>query len=469
MVIGIDIDDVIAEFSKAYIPCAIYINSKKLKTGFKNKKLHPTKGMFFWSKENCKIYNRYCVSTIFDYIKPKKDARLFINKLKENGHKIILISARGKDGYSTKKQTINWLKNNGICYDKLITNISNKVETAIKEKIDIMIEDRADIVQEMQSAGIKAILFNSYFNKKDSGKYIAFNSWKDIYEYINPKNPIKTLPIIIDTDVCNEVDDEFALAYLLRSNLNLKAITIAPNFFLNATDIDIEKNCLKSYKKAVQICNLLDKRFKNKVFMGSTNFSTVGFDNTSPAVEKIIEIARQNNKTLIISIAAPTNISLALKKAPDIKNKIKLLFLGGNFFAPDNNEYNYAQDYVATNHMFTSKLDLTVFPVQNVTEKLVLSLPYLVETLEKTRCNKMLINDFKKIITKLNVSIKPLFDVCPIAYVINQNLFDVQKCNYGVLNTRLDFTKNKYSANFVLDFKTNAILDNLINTLNKRK
>lgn len=469
MVIGIDIDDVIAEFSKAYIPCAIYINSKKLKTGFKNKKLFPTKGMFFWSKKECRRNDKYCVSTIFDYIKPKTDARLCIKRLRENGHKIVLISARGKDGYSTKKQTINWLKNNGICYDKLFTHISDKVEIAKKEKIDIMIEDQSNIVDQMQNAGIKGILFNSYFNHGDRGKYKIFNSWIDVYEYINPGNPIKDLPVIIDTDVCNEVDDEFALAYLLKSNLNLKAITIAPNFFLTSADLDIEKNCLNSYKKAVQICNLTNKSFKDKVFMGSTNFCTVGFDATSPAVEKIIETARQNDKTLIVAIGAPTNISLALKKAPDIKNKIKILFLGGNFFAPDNNEYNYAQDYVATNHMFTSKLDLTVFPVQNVTEKLVLSLPYLVETLEKTRCNKMLINDFKKIITKLNVSIKPLFDVCPIAYVINQNLFDVQKCNYGVLNTRLDFTKNKYSANFVLDFKTNAILDNLINTLNKRK
>ena len=468
MIIGIDIDDVIAEFSKAYVPCAIYLNSKNHKTGFKDKKLFPTKGMFFWSKNECQNSNKYCVSTIFDFIKPKSDARSCLARLKENGHKIVLISARGKDRYSTRKQTINWLRNNGICYDKLFTHISDKAEIAKKEKIDIMIEDQYHLANQMQNAGIKTILFKSYFNGNEKTKCKIFNSWIDVYEYINPGNPIKDLPIIIDTDVCNEVDDEFALAYLLKSNLNLKAITIAPNFFLTSANLDIEKNCLNSYKKAVQICNLTNKSFKDKVFMGSTNFCTVGFDTTSPAVEKIIETARQNDKTLIVAIGAPTNISLALKKAPDIKNKIKILFLGGDFFTMDNNEYNYAQDYVATNHLFSAGLDLTVFPVQNVTEKLILSLPYLVEKLEKNECNKILIKDFEKTIKKLKVSIKPLFDVCPIAYILNQNLFDVQKKSYGILNTRLDFKKSKYSANFVVDFKTNAVLDSLTRTLNKR-
>ncbi len=468
MIIGIDIDDVIAEFSKAYVPCAIYLNSKNHKTGFKDKKLFPTKGMFFWSENECQNNNKYCVSTIFDFIKPKSDARSCLARLKENGHKIVLISARGKDGYSTRKQTINWLRNNGICYDKLFTHISDKVEIAKKEKIDIMIEDQYHLANQMQNAGIKTILFKSYFSGNEKTKCKIFNSWIDVYEYINPGNPIKDLPIIIDTDVCNEVDDEFALAYLLKSNLNLKAITIAPNFFLTSANLDIEKNCLNSYKKAVQICNLLDKNLKNKVFMGSTNFCTLGFDKTSPAVEKIIETARQNDKTLIVAIGAPTNLSLAIKKAPDIKNKIKVLFLGGNFFKPDNNEYNYSQDYIATNHLFSAGLDLTVFPVQNVTEKLATSLPYLNEKLEKTKCNQILINDFEKTIKKIKISIKPLFDVCPIAYILNQNLFDVQKKSYGILNTRLDFKKSKYSANFVTDFKTNAVLDSLTRTLNKR-
>ena len=112
MIIGVDIDDVIAEFSKAYVPCAIYLNFKNHKTGFKDKKLFPIKGMFFWSKNECQNNNKYCVSTIFDFIKPKSDARSCLARLKENGHKIVLISARGKDRYSTRKQTINWLRNN---------------------------------------------------------------------------------------------------------------------------------------------------------------------------------------------------------------------------------------------------------------------------------------------------------------------------------------------------------------------
>ena len=58
--------------------------------------------------------------------------------------------------------------------------------------------------------------------------------------------------------------------------------------------------------------------------------------------------------------------------------------------------------------------------------------------------------------------------VLPLTLDVLGKLFDVQKKSYGILNTRLDFKKSKYSANFVTDFKTNAVLDSLTRTLNKR-
>ena len=53
------------------------------------------------------------------------------------------------------------------------------------------------------------------------------NSWKEFYEVISNMSRKK---IILDTDMFNEIDDQFALTYLMKSLdvFDLEAITIAP-------------------------------------------------------------------------------------------------------------------------------------------------------------------------------------------------------------------------------------------------
>ena len=43
------------------------------------------------------------------------------------------------------------------------------------------------------------------------------------------------------------------------------------------------------------------------------------------AVKKIIEVALKNNKTYVMAIGAITNIALAIKKAPEIIDKIEII------------------------------------------------------------------------------------------------------------------------------------------------
>ena len=46
------------------------------------------------------------------------------------------------------------------------------------------------------------------------------------------KRPEGKIDVVLDTDTYNEIDDQFALAYLIKSadKLNLKAISAAPFF-----------------------------------------------------------------------------------------------------------------------------------------------------------------------------------------------------------------------------------------------
>ncbi len=58
------------------------------------------------------------------------------------------------------------------------------------------------------------------------------------------------------------------------------------------------------------------------IFKGATEYFTNDSNQTNDAVNKIIQIAKKNDKIYILSIGCITNIALAIKKEPSIINKI---------------------------------------------------------------------------------------------------------------------------------------------------
>ena len=73
------------------------------------------------------------------------------------------------------------------------------------------------------------------------------------------------------------------------------------------------------------------------MFKGSTDYICNGYNQNNDAVNKIIEVAGKNEKTYILAIGAITNVALAIKKSPEIINKIEVIWLGGNSFLADKN------------------------------------------------------------------------------------------------------------------------------------
>ena len=71
-----------------------------------------------------------------------------------------------------------------------------------------------------------------------------------------PKGPVD---VVLDTDTFNEVDDQFALSYLLASSdkLNLKAIYAAP--FFNHHSVSPKDGMEKSYEEILRLLKLTGK------------------------------------------------------------------------------------------------------------------------------------------------------------------------------------------------------------------
>ena len=207
--------------------------------------------------------------------------------------------------------------------------------------------------------------------------------------------------------------------------------------------------------------------YKSLVYKGTTKYMSDSED-TNDAVNKIIEIATKNEKTIILAIGAITNVALAIKKSPEIINKIKVVWLGGNtFLTKDNSEFNFRQDIKAVQTVFNSKVELVVIPCRNVAANLATTIYELEHYLSKdTKLNKYLKDIFikckKSFIKEPKDEIgasKTLWDLSAIAYEINADWFKSEMISAPkVLDNGLyELTTNKHGIIFVNDLYRNKI------------
>ena len=121
MNIGLDIDNVIADFDSKILE-EFYIEDKnKRNKGIINPKGKWIKDQFDWNEQEIEQFFNTNMERIAKEIKPKRDAKYYIDKLLEEGHKIYLISHRAQPHYEKPfETTVNWLKTHDINYTKLI-------------------------------------------------------------------------------------------------------------------------------------------------------------------------------------------------------------------------------------------------------------------------------------------------------------------------------------------------------------
>lgn len=179
MKIGIDIDDTMADtfdYLQPYIAEFFEVNINYLRDNnisYSNLPEEMKKREFEFAK---KYYDKVMPNTPF---KPK--VAEYINKIKDLGHEIIVITARDKTLYTDEyKTTIKELENNNINYDKLICDF-DKAKVCKNEKIDLFIDDSIANCSKVNELEIKTIVFNSKSNIKEKTNLYRVDNWKDIY------------------------------------------------------------------------------------------------------------------------------------------------------------------------------------------------------------------------------------------------------------------------------------------------
>ena len=470
MRIGLDIDNVITDFDKKILEEFYKEDKNKRNKGIINPNGNWIKNMFDWSEEEVEEFFNKNMQEFAKVFEPRKKVKYYMDKLLKNGHQLYLISHRSFPHYTNAYEvTKNWLKDNNIHYTKLIlSNSTNKSKECKENNIDIMFDDVRKNCHQLIENGINCYLMGTNYNQKNINNLKVVKDWKELYEVISKMEKKK---VILDTDMYNEVDDQFALTYLLKSLdiFDLQAITIAPFSKSGyASTTTIEDGTEKSYQTTLKVLEMLDKQeYNDLVFKGALQYMNDS-EEENDAVRKIIEIANKNQKTTILAIGAITNVALAIKKDPTIISKIKVVWLGGNtFLTKDNNEFNFRQDIKAVQTVFHSGVDLVVIPCRNVASNLTTTIYELEHYLNKdTKLNKYLKEIFRNckksyIKTEKDTigSSKTLWDLSVIAYEINADWFksEVISCPNVLDNGSYEQTTNRNEVVFVNDLFRNKI------------
>lgn len=195
MNIGIDIDNTITEvqnkLNKATYDYAIKLgknieNADNPLENIKNNK-DTYKKKFQFSYDELKYFLKNIQEEITNKAKPRENAVEVINRLKKEGHKIYIITARDSEFHDNPYLlSKNWLDKNNIEYDQIIVNAREKGIVCKNENIDLFIDDQLNNCLDALKEGIKVIrISNEICNNKD---IVDLNSWTQIYKYIGELN-----------------------------------------------------------------------------------------------------------------------------------------------------------------------------------------------------------------------------------------------------------------------------------------
>jgi inosine-uridine nucleoside N-ribohydrolase len=199
--------------------------------------------------------------------------------------------------------------------------------------------------------------------------------------------------VVIDTDAYNEVDDQFAISWAVKSpeRMNVEAVYAAPycNAILFAgQDLSDEQKRLvhytgdpaqgmeKSYNEIIKLFSLLKIESSQKVFRGSMDYiGKTGRAVESDAARDLVKRAMEGEGLLyVVAIGAITNVASAILMEPKIREKVVVVWLGGQpLSCPSCREFNLLQDIPAAQILFDSGVPLVLIPCMQVASHLTVT------------------------------------------------------------------------------------------------
>lgn len=287
--------------------------------------------------------------------------------------------------------------------------------------------------------------------------------------------PAGEVDVVLDTDAFNEIDDQYAIAYLLRSKekLNTKAIYAAP--FFNKKSASPKDGMEKSYDEIHNILKLMGEEVP--AFKGSGQYlpdehTPVCSDAARDLAERVNAYSPQS-PLYVVAIGAITNVASAILLNPKVAENTVVVWLGGHaLHYHDTNEFNMKQDIAAARVVIKSGVPFVQLPCQGVVSTFTLSEPEL-------NCWLMGKNELCDYLAEITLEMckgkktpywaKVIWDVTAVAWLLNDE--DRLMCS-RIIPAPLPSYENLYTDDpdgypmrYVYCIKKDALLTDMIRRL----
>lgn len=199
----------------------------------------------------------------------------------------------------------------------------------------------------------------------------------DYAQYLkNLTPPTEPVDVILDTDTFNEIDDQFAIGYMLNCSekLHVKGICAAP--FFNHHSSGPADGMEKSYQEILKLLKLMDKQeLESIVYRGSEEYLS---DEQTPVISPAATFMAQLSKNYspekplyIVAIGAITNVASAILLEPEMAQRCVVVWLGGHgtHISRGASEFNMQQDIAAARIIFGCGVPLVQLPCFGVVDR----------------------------------------------------------------------------------------------------
>ncbi len=288
-----------------------------------------------------------------------------------------------------------------------------------------------------------------------------------------PKGPVDC---ILDTDAYNEIDDQFAIAYLVRSaseNLRIKAFYAAP--FHNRLSNSPADGMEKSYQELKRILSLCGADYP--IYRGSENYlpdekTPVISDAAKDLAKRALDYSAEH-PLYIIAIGAITNIASALLLEPKMRENCVVVWLGGHaWHYHDTNEFNMKQDIAAARVVMGSGIPFIQLPCMGVVDLFSISKPEAEQYLLgknplATYIGERIIKEYLQVPFKLKV----LWDVTAVAWLLNDEdrfmLYRTLPAHLPAYDHHYEETPSPYPISLVYHIKRQELMEDLLEKITK--
>ncbi len=175
------------------------------------------------------------------------------------------------------------------------------------------------------------------------------------------------IPIILDTDIGDSIDDALALAFALHSpELDVRAVTTVIDDVESKTRLAWKMLSIYNRRDIALAMGASEPLLDPTTSVPSKEFEVLTRNDVIPdaarkrAADLIIDTLLQSRgKITIVAVGPMTNVALALKTDPRIKNNIERIVIMGGAYLTSESEYNVKRDRAAAAIVFQSGVPIT--------------------------------------------------------------------------------------------------------------